>query len=354
MRHCHRPALLDLFLEQRHHAAVRIQHIAEPHRDEARVRPRIHVLAIHFGDPLGGAHDVRGIDRLVGGNQHEGPDTVPLGRFGQPHGAQHVVANRLANLGLQDRQVLVGRGMEDHVRLVLADYLLDGRRVTDVTQDGIEDQVPKIAPQLEVDAVQRVFTVVDHDQFYRVQAGNLTAQLGTDGAAAAGDHHALAGQSFTNGLPVQRNRLPAQEVIDRHPLEHADPRRAVAEILQGRQGAELDFALLADFHDALHLLVVGRGHRDDHQFDLEFGTDGGQAVDAAKHRNAVHVGTPQALVIVQEADDVEAAAMPQFLLEQGAGAASTEDEHALQAFLLARGGYMGILPEPVHHARQAQ
>ena len=77
-----RPARLDLLEEARHDAAVAAEHVAEPHGHEARAAARVAiVLNDQLGDALGGAHDARWIDGLVGGDQDEALDAVPLGRL---------------------------------------------------------------------------------------------------------------------------------------------------------------------------------------------------------------------------------------------------------------------------------
>jgi hypothetical protein len=218
----------------------------------------------------------------------------------------HVVAKGLADLRLQDRQVLVGGGMENHVGTVFAHHFLDRCRIADIAQHAVKNQVLELAAQFEIDAVQRILAVVDQDQFHRVEARDLPAQLGTDRTAAAGDHDALAGQPITDRIPHQGDGLTAQQVIDHNALEVVDAGGLAAQLVQRRQGAEFDAALLADLDDALHLLIGGRRHRDDGQVGADFAADPRQLVDGAQDWNAVHLRAAQAFVVVQEPDDSEA------------------------------------------------
>ena len=70
---------------------------------------------------------------------------MTLCRFGNTHGAKNVVAERFTDLGLQNRQMLVGRGMKYHVRSVISNNLLDGCGIADIPQHGIKHQVMEIA-----------------------------------------------------------------------------------------------------------------------------------------------------------------------------------------------------------------
>ena len=69
MRHSDGAAVGNLLLKNGHHTARRAEHVAKPHRHEAGfARPSGHVEALQheLREALGGAHDVRGVDGLVG------------------------------------------------------------------------------------------------------------------------------------------------------------------------------------------------------------------------------------------------------------------------------------------------
>ncbi|OIQ75235.1 hypothetical protein GALL_431020 [mine drainage metagenome] len=66
----HRAATIDLRLEDRHDRPGGAKHIAEPHGREAGALAGLLGLDDRFREPLGGAHDIGGIDGLVRGDQH--------------------------------------------------------------------------------------------------------------------------------------------------------------------------------------------------------------------------------------------------------------------------------------------
>ncbi|MNT61147.1 hypothetical protein D3C72_1987680 [compost metagenome] len=61
-----RPAARDLRLELRYHAARAAQHVAKAdHLEAGLAAAAVQDFTDHFRHPLGGAHDIGGIDRLV-------------------------------------------------------------------------------------------------------------------------------------------------------------------------------------------------------------------------------------------------------------------------------------------------
>ena len=115
-----RAAAGDLLAEDRHHAAGRVEHVAEAHGDEAARRAARPATA-RTARPrrLQAAHHAGGIDGLVGRDHHERLDAVLVGQVGQVAGGQHDVLDRLAGVGFHQRHVLVGGGVEDDVGPVL-------------------------------------------------------------------------------------------------------------------------------------------------------------------------------------------------------------------------------------------
>ena len=82
-----------------HDAAGRAEHVAEADDGEVRgrlLRERVNVV---LGDLLGGPHDARRVNGLVGGDQHETQHAVAIGEIGHALRAEDVVADRFADVG---------------------------------------------------------------------------------------------------------------------------------------------------------------------------------------------------------------------------------------------------------------
>ena len=88
--------------------------------------------------------------------------------------------------------MLVSGGVEDHVRLELLEHLAHLGAVADVREHGQRRGKAALADELALDVEQRWLGVVDEDDAPRADACDLTAELGADRAAGAGDENGLA------------------------------------------------------------------------------------------------------------------------------------------------------------------
>ncbi len=76
-----RSAVAQLLLEDRHDRAAAGEHVAEAHGDRVEFSSASRVEHLALGERLGQPHHVGGRDGLVGGDEHEALDAVPLARL---------------------------------------------------------------------------------------------------------------------------------------------------------------------------------------------------------------------------------------------------------------------------------
>ena len=133
------PPSLDLLLELRHHRAVRGEHIAEAHRDQAHRRAAVAArkigverLAVHFGKALGRAEHRHRLDRLVGRDHHHGGGAGRRCRVRDVHRAEHIGLDALAPVALEQRHVLERRRVEHDVRLEVGEDRHDALAVANI------------------------------------------------------------------------------------------------------------------------------------------------------------------------------------------------------------------------------
>ena len=91
-----------------------------------------------FTDALGRAHDIGGIDCLVGGDEDKTFALEFDGAFCDVFRAEYVYANRLIREVLQYGDVFIGGGVEDDLGTVLVKDTGDGVFLGDVCE-GMED-----------------------------------------------------------------------------------------------------------------------------------------------------------------------------------------------------------------------
>ena len=332
MGHRHRPAALDLALKARDHAARGAQDVAEAHGQKAAGGALAQVLADQLGEAFAGAHDVGGVHRLVGGNEDEALAPAPRRRLRHDLGAEDVVVQGGGDLVLQQRHVLVGGGVEDHLRALVGEEGLDLARGGDIQQ--IAAQSAAVAPglrQLRLDLVEVELPLIHQDQPPGAAAPDLAAQLGADGAAGAADQHHLVRQAAADAVPIQGHRVAAQQVLQGYRAQLVDRDLAGHQFLDLGHGAEGFARRLAQAHQALHLPRRGAGHRQQDQVDaedLDQLRDGGAG--AADRHPVDHAPLTPRLVVGEGHRDIAGLAIAQKVAHQHLPRpAGADDQHPL-------------------------
>ena len=368
VRHRQRTATLELAPEQRHHRAVAAEHVAEPDRHAAhrarRVtfglalpRPDIERLAVHLGSTLGGAHQAAGIDRLVGRDQHHRPGSRPRGGVGDLPGADDVGQQPLARIQLDHRHMLQRRRMEDQFRPVRLEHAFDAPGVAGIGDHRGAPNVRHRLAELEVDLPEREFAVVDQDQQFGIQRGDLARELGTDAAAGAGHQHAPAAHQPGHAIAIQRHLRPVQQLLDRH-RPQLDPRRRgqrgrvgrpayrdAARIRRLDQGREVLAAKIRLGHHQRARRAAGGGQAVQHRAGIAYGAE-----------DAVAAYAPAGLVGAerQQAEDAEGrgAVTADGAQEQVGRLVGADQQHRLH--LLGRQPHPLGLRQPVDDAQATQ
>ena len=263
-----RRTAFDLLAEQRNDGAVRAEHIAETCGDKFGIAPLLrHVLDDHLTGTLGRAHDVGGIDRLIGGDHHKLGGLIFHRQLGDVIGTEDVVLDSFLGNRLHQRHMLVRSCVEYQFRAVL----LKNHLHLVVIPDG-RDQRDKIeisavfAHQLLLDLIGAVLVDIDDDHLLGLIGGDLTHQLAADGTAAARHHADLAGDERAYLVFVKFDRLSAEQILYFDFLSLRDQLLTVAEEQFAEVGDHLDFTLClgAVIEDlALFLFLAGGDRHDD-------------------------------------------------------------------------------------------
>ena len=110
--------------------------------------------------------------------------------------------------------MLVGRRMEHHSGMVGLKNFVQTLFVTDGTDEHRHRDIPAVLLlQLHEQLVSAVLVDIKNEQFARLEAHHLAAQLTADGTAAAGHQHCLAGTCTAQWVLTHRSmtwfrRLP--------------------------------------------------------------------------------------------------------------------------------------------------
>ena len=110
---------------------------------------------------------------------------------------------------LQNRHVLVGRGVEHHLGSVPGERLEDSRTVGDVDQS-----LRARSGQCGGGVVEMGLVVVEQDKERRFETAHLAADLGTDRPTGTRHQHPASRQRAPDRLEVGGDRCASEQVLD--------------------------------------------------------------------------------------------------------------------------------------------
>ncbi len=274
------------------------------------------------------------VERLVGRDQHE-PLGAELDRdVGDDARAEHVVAHRLERVRLDQRHVLVRRGVEDDRGAVALEDLTHPVAIADVGEYGHARGELALVDELALDVEEGAFALVDEDDPLRVGARDLAAELGADRAAGAGHEHRLAREVRVDRLEVDLDRLAPEQVLN---LDGAnlDGEIAVAgdQLVQPRQRLHRHVLVARHLDDPRTLLARGRRDCDQNLIGTAVAKQVRELVRRAEDTDPVQAQVLLARVVVDQADRrvAERRRAQHLAQHQLSGVTGADDDHLLTA-----------------------
>ena len=180
------------------------------------------------------------------------------GDLGERSRGERVVPHRLDRVGLDQRHVLVRRGVEDDRRPVGLEDLAHLRRFFTSASTGSAAGKPRSSTSSRSISKRAGSAWSTRMSRAGADARDLPAELGADRAAGAGDQHRLAGEVPRDRLDVDLDRLAAEHVLD---LDRTDLAREVEiagdQLVQARQRLHRDALAPCDLDDPLPRLTGG-------------------------------------------------------------------------------------------------
>ena len=198
--------------------------------------------------------------------------------------------------------MLVRRRVEDQLRPVRVEDRADALRVAHAAYERHQVEIRVVVPQLLLDGVGVVLVDVEDDELLGVVARDLAAELGSDGAAAPGDHDNAALDETAHLLRVHHDGVAAQQVLQADFAQLAHGHLAVHELVDARYRADLAPCGAAQLQD---LPAVGAAAAGDGKDDLVHAVlvaGPGDRVAAAHDGHALKVAAVLAGVVVHRAD----------------------------------------------------
>ena len=295
----------------------------------------VHHLNDHLTHTLGGAHDVGGIHGFVRGNQYETLDAVLVRRHGRLVGAEYVVLDGLVGAVLHERDMLMRRRMVYNIWTVFFKNAVDTVLISHRSDQNHQIQLRIIPLQLLLNIIGVIFIDIYDDQALGGMRCHLTAQLASDGSAAAGNQDGLAGHIAHDGVQLNPDGLPAQQILDLYFTELGDTDLAFDHLIETRQHLQLAAGVLTDIQDFFSLGLGRGGHGYDNLVDIHFPHQAVDILSASGNLDTAQVLALLGGIVVNDAADflIQKTAVLELLDDHGSGLAAAYD-HGVLAFFL--------------------
>ena len=227
--------------------------------------------------------------------------------------------------------MLVSSCMEDHGGAVLLHDPVHTGFITNRADQHVQLQLRIVGTQLLLNGISIVFVDIKDHQLFGLIAGNLTAQLAADTAAATGDHDGSSLNQIRQATHVHPDHITFQKILNIDIPDGLDAHITIGQLIDTGHLLELTAGAAADVPDFLLYLGTegGNGQNDlGHIVLVHRSLDGISAADdGSPHQLAAFFGR----IIVHHADHLilrETAAL-KFPQNQSTGLTGTNDHGTL-------------------------
>lgn len=263
-------------------------------------------LKINFGEAFGSAHDIGGIDRLVGGNQNESFHAVFDGEIAKVGSPEGVILDGFAGLAFHHRDVFVRGGVENHVGAKSLHHVTHARVVENVRDDGKNDSCEAAFDELLFDLEHGDFGLFDQKKARGIERSDLAAKFAADAAARASDRDDAIGEDLLDVFGIEFYGRASKQVLNFDVAELADFDLAGGKLINRRNRFETKMAALENFYDFADALRRGGRHSDDDFFEFEIEVRFEKRFGRADNWDIVNARMPFGAIVVEEHDWCEA------------------------------------------------
>lgn len=137
-------------------------------------------LNYHLAYALCGAHDIRGVDRLIRRDEHETLYAELVRRANGLERAEDVIFDGLVGVVLHKGHVLMRRGMVDDIRMIPRKHGVETLAVPDRAYEHLDVDLGMCPLELVLDSIGVVFVDIENDELMRRMLCYLAAQLAAD------------------------------------------------------------------------------------------------------------------------------------------------------------------------------
>ena len=160
---------------------------------------------------------------------------------------------------------------------------------------------------------------------------DLTAKLGTDGSATAGDEDGLSFEHGEYFVIVDLDRISSEKVDQFNIFKTVNADFTIGQLIYTREHAYFCTGLLTDVQDLFSVFRGSRRHREDNGADIILGSFFDDHVTSADDRNAIKLTADLTRIIVDDAYGslVLVGIVLQFTKKNTAGGTAADDHDVL-------------------------
>ena len=267
----------------------------------SRLDHRVKALDDHLTQALGGAHNIGGVDCLVRGDKYKALTAVYHGRISGLIGADGIILYRLTRAVFHKRYMLVCSRMIDNLRAVFVEDLEHSATVADGPDQGLQVEMGVLFAKFKLDLVRIVLIDIEDDELSGIVRGNLAAQLGSDGTAAARDHDNFSVNKVEDFPHIRFDRFAAEKILDGNSLHGRYCDLAQNKLIHAGQVFEFTVCLLTDVQKIPAHSGTRTGNCQINLFYMKFLDSFEDGVAAADNRNAINIALPFVGIVVDDA-----------------------------------------------------
>lgn len=260
-------------------------------------------LYYHFAEAFGGAHDICGVDCLIGGDQDEAFTAVGHSGVGGFICTDRVILDRLAGAVFHEGDMFMCGGVVHDVGFIGFKDLIYAAAVADRADEDSKVQIRELILKLKADSVGIIFVDIEDYKLFGIMGSDLAAKLAADRAASAGDEDRFTFDEGIDLLHIDADGVTAEEVLDGDLFHLACGDLTVDELIDAGEVFQDTGSFLTDIEDIAAHLGGSAGDSQKDLFDLILIGVKQDIVSAADDRYAVDKATPFTFIVVDDTAD---------------------------------------------------
>ena len=257
----------------------------------------------HFAHALARPHDIRGVYRLIRRYHNESFRAGHRGRLCCLKRSEYIVFNRLGGAVLHQRNMFMRRRVINDIRLVIRENPVHPVGIPHGCDEHHKVQIRMFHFQFLLYIINVIFINIENNKLFRLMLRNLSAELASDGAAAARYKHLFALHITENRIHIDADRFSPQQILYLHVAQFADADFSVHELIHTRKRTQLTVRFLTNLQNIFQFRAGSGRHCHDNFIDIINVRTFHNLIPAAGHLDSLDISAPFSLIVIDNTAD---------------------------------------------------